>query len=123
MILQLIFHLMALTVTGFGIFYDFNYIKFPVSNFQWHHKFGGKFKFLSIQNMFIQYGYFLISLIRDIITGCLNKELIESLTAYMDIYFAGLAFPLAVFVSINFWVLYLTKKDAIFPQSFDAVVP
>ncbi|XP_037824759.1 androgen-induced gene 1 protein-like [Lucilia sericata] len=123
MILQLVFHLMALAVTVLGIFYDFNYIKFPVSDFQWHHKFGGKFKFLSIQNMFIQLGYFLTALIRDIMTGCVNKELIKSLTTFKDNYFAGLAFPLAIFVSINFWVLYLTKRDVIFPESLVAVVP
>lgn len=51
MILQLIYHMLALGSTGFGIFYDLKYIKFPESDFQWHHSFGGKFKFLAVQNM------------------------------------------------------------------------
>ena len=51
MILLLLFHILALIATGFGIFYDFKHIQFPETDFQWHHRFGGKFKFISIQNM------------------------------------------------------------------------
>ncbi|KAM7352163.1 androgen-induced gene 1 protein-like isoform 2-T2 [Cochliomyia hominivorax] len=99
MIWQLIFHMMVLSLTSFAIFYDFKYIKYPESIYNWHYKFG------------------------DILTGCIKRETLNSLSSFKNNYFAGLAFPLAIFITLNFWVLYFTKRELIFPSPFKEAIP
>lgn len=60
---------------------------------------------------------------QDLLTGCIEMESLNALITFKDNYFAGLAFPLSIFVTINFWILFYTKRELIFPAIFEQAVP
>ncbi|KAL9928434.1 androgen-induced gene 1 protein-like [Glossina fuscipes fuscipes] len=120
---QLIFHAFALVQTAFTLFYDLCIVKYPVTPYNWHHPLGGNMKFLTTQNMLIQTLYYIIALLNDVIgTNAMEKNL-PQIRLIRDHYFASLAFPLAVYVTYQYWSLYYMGGGWVSPPVFNSVVP
>ena len=79
--------------------------------------YGGRTKFLTYNNEFVQLMFFTIQLLADLIPmkTCLQRS--------SDILFTTTALPLATFVTIAFWVLYVIDRDYVYPETWDQVIP
>jgi hypothetical protein len=82
-------------------------------------EFGGRFKFLTHINACLQLGFFTMQLVADLSPGPFRKKLQK----LADVIFTTMAFPLATFVTLNFWGLYALDRNLIYPEVFDKVVP
>uniref|UniRef100_A0A1A9WK79 Uncharacterized protein n=1 Tax=Glossina brevipalpis TaxID=37001 RepID=A0A1A9WK79_9MUSC len=120
---SLIFHAFALAQISFGLFYDLFIVKYPVTEYNWHHPLGGNMKFLTTQNMLIQTIYYIIALLNDIIgTNAMDQNL-PQIRLIRDHYFASLAFPLAIYVTYQYWSLYSMRAGWVSPPVFNSAVP
>lgn len=82
-------------------------------------RFGGRFKFLTHINQWVQLGFFIIQFVADIIPGCHRK----SLQKVSDFIFTCMVFPLAAVVVIPFWSIYAIDRELIYPSVYDIFVP
>lgn len=118
-----VIHLFAVVHFVYGIYYDFTYVHFPNST-KMSNTFGGKFKYLTVLDAFLQAIYFTVALVNDFIgTNEANPRRIPAVRKIKDYIFSSLAFPIAFNVGISFWGLYAVDRELVFPKVLDAVFP
>ena len=83
-------------------------------------KFGGRFKFLTHINQWVQLFVFAFLFITDMIPRSSFKK---TMTKLSDIAFTVMAFPLAWFIVLTFWGIYAYDRQLVYPVHFDKVVP
>ncbi|CAF1124495.1 unnamed protein product [Rotaria sordida] len=84
---------------------------------------GGKYKFLTIINIHIQAIYFCLCIINFFFgSNTLVKEKRSLLQKLRDCLYAGIAFPMGLFVSITFWGLYNLDRKLIYPEELDQFI-
>ncbi|XP_053961023.1 androgen-induced gene 1 protein isoform X1 [Anastrepha ludens] len=121
--LRILVHLTAAVQFSYGIYYDYNYVKFPETT-NMHANFGGKFRFLTFLNAIIQSIYYIISLINDFVgTNEVAPKHTPTIRKVKDYLMSTLAFPVALNVGITFWSLYAIDRELVFPRVLDAVFP
>ncbi|UJR35495.1 hypothetical protein I4U23_028249 [Adineta vaga] len=74
---------------------------------------GGKYKFLTILNMYLQMFYYIL---------CIINFFFGSNTIITRFFFAGAVFPIGTFVCISFWGLYHFDRKLIYPEALDNLV-
>ena len=82
--------------------------------------YGGRFKFLTHINQWVQLFVFAFLFITDMIPRSSFKKIMTKLS---DIAFTAVAFPLSWFIVITFWAIYAYDRQLVYPISFDKVVP
>ena len=82
--------------------------------------YGGRFKFLTHINQWVQLFVFAFLFITDMIPRSSFKK---TMTKLSDIAFTAVAFPLSWFIVITFWGIYAYDRRLVYPISFDKVVP
>ena len=82
-------------------------------------KLGGRFKFLTHINLWVQLFFFTVQLIADLIPA-LHKKRFQQ---FSDIVFTCIVFPLAANIVIMFWSIYAIDRRLIYPEVFDKFVP
>ena len=82
--------------------------------------YGGRFKFLTHINQWVQLFYFSVQFVTDILPKSSFKRIA---TKYVDIIFTTIAFPLAWFIVFTFWGIYAYDRQLVYPEAFDKVVP
>ncbi|XP_071530640.1 androgen-induced gene 1 protein-like [Panulirus ornatus] len=85
---------------------------------------GGRFKYLTFIDALLQCGFFGLCVLNDIVgsdTAILSQQSV--LQKLRDWLFTSLVFPMGVFVSFIFWVLYAVDRELIFPASLDKWFP
>lgn len=80
---------------------------------------GGRFKFLSHINCWIQLGFFGVQLLADLSPGPFKMRL----QRLADLAFTIIAFPLATLVAAIFWGLYAVDRKLIYPEVYDELIP
>nr|XP_021189114.2 androgen-induced gene 1 protein [Helicoverpa armigera] len=119
--LKTLFHLFGAVQFFYGCYYDYVYVKMPLSYIT---PYGGKFKYLTYLDAMIQTTYFTLALINDIVgtnePSPSQKPLIRRVK---DTVFSSLAFPLALFVGVSFWGIYAVDRELILPRSMDEFFP
>ena len=83
-------------------------------------KFGGRFKFLTHINQWVQLFVFAILFVTDVIPRSSFKK---AMTKLSDIAFTAIAFPLSWFVVLTFWTIYAYDRQLVYPETYDKVVP
>lgn len=83
-------------------------------------KYGGRFKFLTHINQWVQLFAFTLLFITDMIPRSSFKK---TMTKVSDIIFTAMAFPLAWFIVLTFWGIYAYDRQLVYPANFDKVVP
>ncbi|XP_018570336.1 androgen-induced gene 1 protein-like isoform X2 [Anoplophora glabripennis] len=84
----------------------------------------GRLKFLTIWDLLLQGFFFAICLLNDFIGTNENvPKRIPLIRKIKDLILASLAFPLANFVALTFWGLYLVDRELIFPKALDPYFP
>ena len=82
--------------------------------------FGGRFKFLTHINQWVQLFYFSIQFVTDVVPKSPFRRVA---TKCSDIFFSTIAFPLAWFVVLTFWAIYAYDRQLVYPEAFDKAVP
>ncbi|CAF1339982.1 unnamed protein product [Adineta ricciae] len=84
---------------------------------------GGKYKFLTILNMYLQMFYYVLCIINFFFgSNTIELEKQTKLQKLRDFLFAGVVFPIGTFVCISFWGLYHFDRKLIFPEALDKLV-
>ena len=82
--------------------------------------YGGRFKFLTHINQWVQLFVFAFLFITDMIPRSPFKK---TMTKLADIFLTAMAFPLAWFIVITFWGIYAYDRQLVYPETFDKLVP
>ena len=82
--------------------------------------YGGRFKFLTHINQWVQLVYFAFQFFTDILPKSSFKRTAVKVS---DVFFTTIAFPLSWFVVLTFWGIYAYNRNLVYPEAFDKVVP
>src|ERR1700743_2281958 len=99
--LSVLLHLIAVILYGYSISWQLLHPLPPSTN-----PYGGRLKYLTYWNLWIQFITFTVALICDFISNPNNnrhKPRPPVMVSVRDTPFNGLALPLAAFVSTSFW--------------------
>ncbi|XP_008060653.1 androgen-dependent TFPI-regulating protein [Carlito syrichta] len=84
---------------------------------------GGKWKYLTLLNLLLQAVFYGVACLDDVLKRIKGRKDIKFLTAFRDLLFTTLAFPVSTFVFLAFWMLYLYNRDLIYPKALDDIFP
>ena len=91
------------------------------------HPFASKFlPFLTYWNVLLQILYFSVCLCNEVFGSEVqpkDKESPSALQKIRDFLFSTLAFPVGIFVTISFWLIYGVDRNLIWPMFFDKFYP
>ncbi|XP_045615514.1 androgen-induced gene 1 protein [Procambarus clarkii] len=119
-----LFHLLLSIHYGYGM-HVYLYGLNPPQDFIKLRKIGGgPFKYLTFWDMLLQFTYFTIAFLNDIVgsntTSAKNRVTLQKVR---DFLFSTVVFSVGSFVSISFWGLYNIDRNLIFPPVFDSWFP
>lgn len=127
MVLREAVHLLFAGVFVFGIYYQFCVLELPDAIRIRHTGSGGQLKYLTVWNLLLQAGFFIMSFVNDVVllmsNGSNEKKRPGKLQRGLDTAFTVLAFPVSFFVFTTFWGIYNIDRELIFPRLFDAFFP
>nr|XP_020008396.1 androgen-dependent TFPI-regulating protein [Castor canadensis] len=83
----------------------------------------GQTKYLTLINLLLQAIFFGVACLDDVLKRIKGKKDIKFVTAFRDLLFSTLAFPLSMFVFLAFWSLFLYDRDLVFPKDLDNIFP
>ncbi|KAK4310711.1 hypothetical protein Pmani_017740 [Petrolisthes manimaculis] len=84
----------------------------------------GQFKYLTFWDMLLQFSYFTLAFVNDIVgsnTLMIKKQ--STVQKIRDFFFSTVALAIGTFVTISFWGLYNVDRRLIFPETFDSWFP
>ncbi|XP_006864183.1 PREDICTED: androgen-dependent TFPI-regulating protein [Chrysochloris asiatica] len=84
---------------------------------------GGQWKYLTFLNLFLQAIFYGVACLDDVLKRITRKKVIKFITAFRDLLFTSLAFPLSTFVFSLFWAIYLYDRELIYPKALDDMFP
>ncbi|XP_023567931.1 androgen-dependent TFPI-regulating protein isoform X2 [Octodon degus] len=73
--------------------------------------------------MLLQAVFFGVASLDDVLKKVKRKKDIKFVTAFRDLLFATLAFPICAFVFLVFWTIFLYNRELIYPKALDGVFP
>lgn len=82
--------------------------------------FGGRFKYLTHINQWVQLIFFSAQLLTDLVPKSKFKSTLQK---FSDLIFTTIAFPMAAVVVVTFWGIYAVDRSLVFPEVFDLFVP
>ncbi|XP_076999798.1 androgen-dependent TFPI-regulating protein [Tamandua tetradactyla] len=84
---------------------------------------GGQWKYLTFLNLFLQAVFFGVVCLDDVLKRIKRKKDIQFITAFRDLLFTTLAFPISTFVFLSFWILFLYDRELVYPKVLDDIFP
>ncbi|XP_003788356.1 androgen-dependent TFPI-regulating protein [Otolemur garnettii] len=84
---------------------------------------GGQWKYLTILNMLLQAIFYGVACLDDVLKRISGRKDIKFLTAFRDLLFTALAFPVSTFVFLGFWTLFHYNRELIYPKVLDDILP
>lgn len=84
---------------------------------------GGQWKYLTFLNLLLQAIFFGVACLEDVLKRITEKKDIKFITAFRDLLFTTLAFPVSTFVFLSFWILFLYDRDLVYPKALDGIFP
>nr|XP_056710951.1 androgen-dependent TFPI-regulating protein [Euleptes europaea] len=85
--------------------------------------YGGPWKFLTVLNLLLQAILYGVSLLVDVFTLMKKQGAAKFVLPFRDLLFGSVAFPISMFVSTAFWMLYLYDRQLIYPKILDGIIP
>lgn len=115
---RLLLHVVASINLGYALYYEFRSAQLPqlVLELRLEAPMGGKLKYLTVLVGLLQFGYYLLALVHDVRPK-------RQLLVLRDFVFASLGLPLALTISVTFWMLYFINGEFIYPYFLDQVYP
>ncbi|EAW55304.1 androgen-dependent TFPI-regulating protein isoform X1 [Homo sapiens] len=84
---------------------------------------GARWKYMTLLNLLLQTIFYGVTCLDDVLKRTKGGKDIKFLTAFRDLLFTTLAFPVSTFVFLAFWILFLYNRDLIYPKVLDTVIP
>lgn len=84
---------------------------------------GGQWKYLTFLNLVLQAIFFGVACLEDVLKRTKGKKDIKFVTAFRDLLFTTLAFPISTFVFLSFWILFLYDRELVYPKALDNIFP
>lgn len=122
-------HASGVATFGYALYYEFWQLHIPASIPRTEtliamSKFPGKWKYLTVWNLVLQFAYHTYSLANDVAgSNEVDKKRQTIMQKIRDGFFASWIFPTGVFVTLSFWGLYAIDRELVFPKSLDAFYP
>lgn len=126
MVVRTLGHFLIAAHFWYGCYYDWNYVKIPVSIKDMGDSIfnTNKLKFLTYWDALLQSVFFTLCFLNDIVgTNDNFPKKTPVVRKIKDTVLPALAFPLSMFVGVTFWGLYLIDRELIFPRVLDAYFP
>ncbi|XP_004432176.1 PREDICTED: androgen-dependent TFPI-regulating protein [Ceratotherium simum simum] len=83
----------------------------------------GQWKFLTLLNLLLQAIFYGVAFLEDMLKRIKGKKDIKFITAFRDLLFTTLAFPISTFVFLSFWILFLYDRELVYPKALDDIFP
>ncbi|XP_073666431.1 androgen-dependent TFPI-regulating protein isoform X2 [Tursiops truncatus] len=64
-----------------------------------------------------------VACLEDVLKRAKGKKDIKFITAFRDLLFTTLAFPISAFVFLSFWILFLYDRELVYPKALDGIFP
>ncbi|XP_060655571.1 androgen-induced gene 1 protein [Drosophila nasuta] len=115
---RLLFHAVVSGQLGYAVYYDYNYAQLPwlAIALRLVPPIGGKFNYLTFLTAALHTFYYLLALISDLCP-------VQGLRQLRDFLLATFVVPLALTVSVTFWLLVATNCEAIYPPFLNEMYP
>ncbi|CAG0880368.1 unnamed protein product [Darwinula stevensoni] len=113
---QLLFHFIIFAIFAFDITYHDYYFNIPGGR-----GYGGKWKYLTVWDVLVQCVFFMVCCFDDVTMLISRHD--RPLKKASDNFFSCLAFPLGVFVSVSFWILYTLDNELVIPADVAPYYP
>nr|XP_054413170.1 androgen-dependent TFPI-regulating protein isoform X1 [Pongo abelii] len=84
---------------------------------------GARWKYMTLLNLLLQTIFYGVTCLDDVLKRTKGRKDIKFLTAFRDLLFTTLAFPVSTFVFLAFWILFLYNRDLIYPKVLDTIIP
>ncbi|XP_063563405.1 androgen-dependent TFPI-regulating protein isoform X2 [Gorilla gorilla gorilla] len=84
---------------------------------------GARWKYMTLLNLLLQTIFYGVTCLDDVLKRTKGGKDVKFLTAFRDLLFTTLAFPVSTFVFLAFWILFLYNRDLIYPKVLDTVIP
>lgn len=126
-ILSVGLHLTATAMYAFALYWQATHREPPsfrdIPANRW--KIGGRFKFLTYWNNWIQAVGFSLILIADILAAALRTRspILVRFLKLRDLFFNSVQVPIGIFVSLAFWAIYAVDRELIFPRALEPYYP
>ncbi|XP_051711076.2 androgen-dependent TFPI-regulating protein isoform X2 [Oryctolagus cuniculus] len=67
--------------------------------------------------------FFGVACLDDVLKRITGRKNIKFVTAFRDLLFTTLAFPVSTFIFLSFWTIFLYNRELVYPRSADAIFP
>ncbi|XP_036206342.1 androgen-dependent TFPI-regulating protein isoform X2 [Myotis myotis] len=84
---------------------------------------GGQWKYLTLLNLLLQAIFYGVACLEDVLKRMKGKKDIKFITAFRDLLFTTLAFPISTFVFLSFWLLFFYDRELVYPKAVDGIFP
>ncbi|XP_021552725.1 androgen-dependent TFPI-regulating protein [Neomonachus schauinslandi] len=84
---------------------------------------GGQWKYLTLLNLLLQAIFYGVACMEDVLKRIKGEKDIKFMTAFRDLLFTTLAFPISTFVFLSFWILFLYDRELVYPKALDGIFP
>ncbi|KAK7075068.1 hypothetical protein SK128_007574 [Halocaridina rubra] len=119
-----LFHLAIIIHYGYGLRVYLFGLNPPEEILKLKHIGGGPFKYLTFWDMLIQFMFFILAFINDIVgTNTAVSRNQAKLQKIRDFFFSTVVFSCGTFVTLSFWGIYNVDRNLIFPPIFDSWFP
>ncbi|XP_074842009.1 androgen-dependent TFPI-regulating protein [Carettochelys insculpta] len=85
--------------------------------------YGRQWKYLTVLNLVLQAVFYGVSFLADVLRLIKKLRSVKYIISCRDLLFSVLAFPVATFVFMSFWVLYTYNRELVYPKSLDGIIP
>uniref|UniRef100_A0A8C9KHK0 Androgen dependent TFPI regulating protein n=1 Tax=Panthera tigris altaica TaxID=74533 RepID=A0A8C9KHK0_PANTA len=64
-----------------------------------------------------------VACVEDVLKRIKGERDLKFVTAFRDLLFTTLAFPISTFVFLSFWILFLYDRELVYPKALDGIFP
>ncbi|ELK14974.1 hypothetical protein PAL_GLEAN10016452 [Pteropus alecto] len=82
-----------------------------------------RWKYLTFLNLLLQTIFYGVACLEDVLKRIKGKKDIKFITAFRDLLFTTLAFPVSTVVFLLFWILFLYDREVVYPKYLDDIFP
>ncbi|XP_039713475.1 androgen-dependent TFPI-regulating protein [Pteropus medius] len=82
-----------------------------------------RWKYLTFLNLLLQTIFYGVACLEDVLKRIKGKKDIKFITAFRDLLFTTLAFPVSTVVFLLFWIFFLYDREVVYPKYLDDIFP
>ncbi|XP_016009814.2 androgen-dependent TFPI-regulating protein [Rousettus aegyptiacus] len=84
---------------------------------------GQQWQYATFINLFLQTIFYGVACLEDVLRRIKGKKDIKFITAFRDLLFTSLGFPVSTIIFLLFWSLFLYDREVVYPKNLDYIIP